>query len=461
LQSIASCCPGGVPRILSHNDLNLSICLPYCGVTLREWIKWLPELHHINRDFFDIIFQLYWIITVIGVKLNIVHGDFHIDQVLVEALPCECTRRYVAYKSEKKFAFAYKSCWKVTVVDWAVAKPYIPYTRSRSSSRQSSRSGVNPISSFPFPGSQYVFSILNDIKKVDAKAYSTYGPFKEVASGLSFLNFSIFEVLAPIKWNSNDIDPLDDITDFTFGLYFEWARSVVSQSSTPTYRRGRPRIHVNGAARSKAYRDRKRMDVQGEKEAPHDSKSDDYSIDADFVVPLLSPAYDLFGLIYDTSYIIVQESIICNSLGVFANENVASGTRLTEYVGQILSWGDAKGRDDWQKTHYRAVSKHHSVIDGIRLPEVFSGVGSFINSTRDTDFQPNAAFHIDDTANKVYIASTRDLIRGEEILIDYNYDWETFEAATSPPSPSKKRKMTRMADSPGKPPNKRQKKDET
>ena len=413
---------------------------------MREWLNSTPEVHKDKRNFFDVLFQLYWIITLVAVKTNTVHGDFHIDQILVERLPRECTRRYVAHNSEKKFILSYSSNWSVCIVDWALSAAFIPYTRSRSTSSHSRRTQSNPIGSFPFPNSTYIFAIIDDAMRANPKAYGKLGPFFEVHSGLSFFRLGMFDVLDPKRSFSHDIYPTENLTSYKFALYYDWAQqnealTIPNPIPKPSGSRGRPRKYANDAERAKAYRQRKAGGPAIVNSAPTDTRSDDdFQEEAEASYPRLGAIDDLFGLIYDTPNIIIQKSMICESLGVFACKNVPSGTRLTEYCGQILSWNAINGLDEWQKTHLRALSKMHSSIDGIRLPQVCMGVGSFVNSSDGTNFQPNASFSVDDTSNRAYITSIRDILQGEEILVDYNYDWKAVEPEKEPPlTPTKKR----------------------
>jgi hypothetical protein len=431
---------------------------------MREWVNTSPEVHKNKRHLFDILFQLYWIITLVAVKINIVHGDFHIDQILVERLPVECTRRYIVYNAEKKFIFSYSSNWNVCIVDWALSSAFIPYTRSRSASSLSRRTQSNPIGSFPFPNTTYIFAIIDDVMRANKKAYGKLGTFIEMPAGLTFFRMGMFDVLDPKKSFSHDLNALENLTKLKFGLYFDWSRpdnalQLSQPIPRPASRRGRPRKYANNAERKKAYRQRKAGVISTAPVADPDANSDEESLSLEEAsYPRIGVLYDLFGLIYDTTNIFIQNSMICNSLGVFASQNVPSGTRLTEYCGQILSRDEIKGLDEWQKTHLRALSKMHSSIDGIRLPQVFLGVGSFVNSSDGTNFQPNAKFSVDHEANKAYIISIRDILQGEEILVDYNYDWKEMEPENElPKAPTKKR--AREANVAARSPRKRYKKD--
>ena len=426
---------------------------------MREWVNTSPEVHIDKRHLFDILFQLYWIITLVAVKINIVHGDFHIDQILVERLPQECTRRYIAYNAEKKFIFSYSSNWNVCIVDWALSAAFIPYTRSRSASSQSRRTQSNPIGSFPFPNTTYIFAIIDDVMRANPKAYGKLGTFVDMPVGLTFFRMGMFDVLEPKKSFSHDLNALENLTKLKFGLYFDWTRREEAlQVGLPLRRpnglRGRPRKYATNAERKKAYRQRKAGVSPAAPVADSHADSDDESPSLEEAsYPRIGVITDLFGLIYDTTNILVHNSMVCNSLGVFASLNVPSGTFLTEYCGPIISSDDIKGLDEWQKTHLRALSKMHSSIDGIRLPQVFMGVGSFVNSSDGTNFQPNAKFSIDDVANRAYITSIRDIPQGEEILVDYNYDYKALEPEKEPPaSPLKSPGKRQTARSPAKSP---------
>jgi hypothetical protein len=96
---------------------------------------------------------------------------------------------------------------------------------------------------------------------------------------------------------------------------------------------------------------------------------------------------------------------------LFAKDDLQKNTIVTYYDGNLLSWIDAQQKSD--VAYMRTVAFGHQVIDGLRIPLVGRGAGSFVNHSCD----PNAEFHI--RSDTVWIKTKKDIHKGMEILVNY------------------------------------------
>ena len=99
--------------------------------------------------------------------------------------------------------------------------------------------------------------------------------------------------------------------------------------------------------------------------------------------------------------------------GVFALQPIAAGTRIIEYVGEVITWREALRRhphdpDNPQHTFYFHLDDHH-VIDG--------GHGGNAARWINHSCAPNC--EAEDIDGRVYIRALRDLVPGEELFFDY------------------------------------------
>ncbi|MBI5718542.1 MAG: SET domain-containing protein-lysine N-methyltransferase [Burkholderiales bacterium] len=99
--------------------------------------------------------------------------------------------------------------------------------------------------------------------------------------------------------------------------------------------------------------------------------------------------------------------------GVFALMPIAKGTRIIEYVGQIISWPEAQRRhphdpDDPNHTFYFHIDDKH-VIDAA----VGGNAARWINHA----CRPNCKAEEED--GRIFIDARRDIAEGEELFYDY------------------------------------------
>ncbi len=123
---------------------------------------------------------------------------------------------------------------------------------------------------------------------------------------------------------------------------------------------------------------------------------------------------------------VVKESEIHNK-GVFAACDISKGTKIIEYVGEIISKKEGDDRADEQVEQNKQNPDNGAVyifelddehdIDG----NVEYNTAKWINHSCD----PNC--EIDITNGHIWIISKRDIKRGEELTYNYGYDFDEEE----------------------------------
>ncbi len=123
------------------------------------------------------------------------------------------------------------------------------------------------------------------------------------------------------------------------------------------------------------------------------------------------------------SLITVRDSSI-HSRGVFADADIAKGTRIIEYVGERITKKEAGRRVD-------------ASIDSHRKDQTDGAVYIFeLNKRYDIDGNVpyNHARHINHSCDpnaeteiirgKIWIIAIKDIKKGDEITYNYGYDWD-------------------------------------
>jgi SET domain-containing protein len=104
--------------------------------------------------------------------------------------------------------------------------------------------------------------------------------------------------------------------------------------------------------------------------------------------------------------------------GVYARRDIPSGTRLIEYTGERISNAEADRRDEEEreKRHHTFlfILDEHTVIDA----RYGGNASKYINHFCDPNCE--ALFE----GQHIWIYSTRDIQKGDELGYDYEYDWE-------------------------------------
>ncbi|MBL8013574.1 MAG: SET domain-containing protein-lysine N-methyltransferase [Candidatus Omnitrophica bacterium] len=113
-----------------------------------------------------------------------------------------------------------------------------------------------------------------------------------------------------------------------------------------------------------------------------------------------------------------------HNVGLYANEDIAKGTKIIEYVGEKITAKEAGRRVDASLENHRSNHTHGAVyifelnnrysIDG----DVPYNTARHINHSCD----PNAETDI--IRGKVWIIAIRDIKAGEEILYNYGYEFK-------------------------------------
>ncbi len=116
--------------------------------------------------------------------------------------------------------------------------------------------------------------------------------------------------------------------------------------------------------------------------------------------------------------------------GAFALRRIRKGTRIIEYIGEIITDDEADRRYDDEK-----MARHHTFLFAVDTNHVIDGArrgneSRFINHS----CEPNCEAVIED--NRVFIDALRTIHPGEELLYDYQYErdgdpddsWDTLYA---------------------------------
>ena len=104
--------------------------------------------------------------------------------------------------------------------------------------------------------------------------------------------------------------------------------------------------------------------------------------------------------------------------GLFATKDIPKGSKIVEYVGEIISKEEGLKRDERSmkltgKTYIFELDEEHD-MDG----EVEYNEARFANHSCD----PNAKYIYED--GHIWIISTRDIKSGEEITFNYEFDYD-------------------------------------
>lgn len=127
-----------------------------------------------------------------------------------------------------------------------------------------------------------------------------------------------------------------------------------------------------------------------------------------------------------SEWISVKSSSIHNK-GVFAAKDIPKGTKIIEYVGDIVSKDESELRSDMTTKKNEKDASHGAVyifelnkkfdIDG----DVSWNTAKYINHSCD----PNC--EVEFIGDHIWIVSIRDIKKGEELNYDYGYDMDDYE----------------------------------
>ncbi len=106
--------------------------------------------------------------------------------------------------------------------------------------------------------------------------------------------------------------------------------------------------------------------------------------------------------------------------GLFAKEIIPKGTRIVEYKGKITTWKEVDDNDG--NNGYIYYVKRNHVIDASRHA---SALARYANDARGLQrvkgIKNNAEYT--EEGLKVYIESVKDIVAGEEILVEYGKEY--------------------------------------
>jgi uncharacterized protein len=116
----------------------------------------------------------------------------------------------------------------------------------------------------------------------------------------------------------------------------------------------------------------------------------------------------------------VRDSVI-QGKGAFAARDIPKGTRIIEYVGEIISHEESDRRYD-----DASMDRHHTFLFAVDDETVIDGsVGGneamYINHSCDPNTEPVVE------GKRVFIYALRDIKKGEELFYDYAYEREDAE----------------------------------
>ena len=128
----------------------------------------------------------------------------------------------------------------------------------------------------------------------------------------------------------------------------------------------------------------------------------------------------------DIKYILVKKSKI-HSNGVYAKKDIRKGTKIIEYVGELVSKEEGDKRSENQyKAHKK--DKNAGAVYVYELTKKWDLDGNFsYNPARliNHSCEPNAKYK--QIGLKIFIVSIKKIKKGEEITYDYGYDLEDYK----------------------------------
>ena len=116
-----------------------------------------------------------------------------------------------------------------------------------------------------------------------------------------------------------------------------------------------------------------------------------------------------------TNWFVVKDSPI-QGKGGYAAKAIPSGTRIIEYIGDVISHEEADARYD-----DAAMERHHTFLFAVDEETVIDGavdenVARFINHSCEPNCEPTVE------GKQVFIDAIRDIAEGEELFYDYAYE---------------------------------------
>ena len=125
-------------------------------------------------------------------------------------------------------------------------------------------------------------------------------------------------------------------------------------------------------------------------------------------------------------HLIVKRSKIPHSgKGLFTKVFIPKNTFIVEYKGKVSTWKDANHVDGTNGYLYY-VNRNH-VIDALTYKKALARYANDSKGAQGVKGMRNNAEYLKE-GNKVYIASTKDIPAGSEILVGYGKDyWDVIK----------------------------------
>jgi SET domain-containing protein len=121
--------------------------------------------------------------------------------------------------------------------------------------------------------------------------------------------------------------------------------------------------------------------------------------------------------------LLVKTSQLPNSgKGLFTTTNIKKGTRVIEYLGEIIDWKEYERRVERDEDGYLFFINKKNCIDAWNTPQ---HKARFANDAaglgRVKGLKNNCVYETEE--NRCYILSTRDILAGEEIFVSYTKEY--------------------------------------
>lgn len=106
--------------------------------------------------------------------------------------------------------------------------------------------------------------------------------------------------------------------------------------------------------------------------------------------------------------------------GLFTKKFIPKGTRIVEYKGRITTWGKVDHKDG--SNGYIYYVKRNHVIDAGNYKKALARYANDAKGITRVKGITNNSEYIEDNSH-VYIESKKDILPGEEILVDYGKEY--------------------------------------
>jgi SET domain-containing protein len=121
---------------------------------------------------------------------------------------------------------------------------------------------------------------------------------------------------------------------------------------------------------------------------------------------------------------VTLKSSSIHNVGIFADDNIAQGTRIIEYVGEKITAKQAERRKDSQLENHRNDQANGAVYI-FELNKRYSIDGNVpYNTARHINHSCNPNAETDIFRGRIWIIAIRDIKAGEEITYNYGYDFD-------------------------------------